>query len=191
MRTHMDQPDTLSRMSGKSLSPAENARVVAAIRELLEHTSQSDLAPRLGIKQPTLSSLIGGRHGAGYGLARAVAELRGVSVEELLKVPPEDHDTAPPRLHSGAIGRHRDWSTARAGAEVKYGRYIKPGTLDRLASASNSLTPSVLTPEWVFRMAEALQQGLEDEARHRAGVDSGDERQRSPGPSKPKRSRDH
>lgn len=75
-----------SMSSGRSLTPDENARVIEAIRELLAKSddNQSKLAPDLGIKQPTLSALLAGRHQAGYALARRVAMLLRVDVDDLL-----------------------------------------------------------------------------------------------------------
>lgn len=78
--------------TGKSLSKDENRRVRAAVQQLLtEHgDNQSRLAPLLGIRQGTLSAFLREKHGAGFGLARRVARLMGIEVQELLGGGPSD-----------------------------------------------------------------------------------------------------
>lgn len=72
-------------VGGRSLTPSENQRVVDAVRELLRGgLTQGDIARRTGVGQSAISSLVGGRHQAGYGFARAVAVLAGISLDALL-----------------------------------------------------------------------------------------------------------
>ncbi|MEP7124704.1 MAG: helix-turn-helix transcriptional regulator [Byssovorax sp.] len=73
-------------MSRRSLSPEQNERVVGYVRELLKryHGNQSELAPRLGVTQPTISGIVGGRQTTSYQVALRVAELLGLDEREVL-----------------------------------------------------------------------------------------------------------
>lgn len=73
-------------VSGRSLTDDENERVRAAVRTLLakHDDNQSVLAPKIGYKQPSLSSFLQGRNGAGYKVARKVADLIGLPLDQLL-----------------------------------------------------------------------------------------------------------
>jgi DNA-binding XRE family transcriptional regulator len=70
---------------GSDLTPEENERVRVALRELIEHYgNQVKLAPKLGVNQSTLSGILGGRAGASYQLAVAIARQLGRDPRELL-----------------------------------------------------------------------------------------------------------
>ncbi len=73
--------------SSRSLEIDENARVLVVVRQLLaEHRgNQTALAPKLGIKQPTLSGMLSGRARTSYNVALKAAKLAGIkSIETLL-----------------------------------------------------------------------------------------------------------
>ncbi len=70
---------------GRTYSSEQNERIRAAAQELLgRYGSQANLAASLGLKQPSLSSYLLGRYNAGPHLMKRVAELRGMTVDELL-----------------------------------------------------------------------------------------------------------
>lgn len=63
----------------RELSPSENARVLAAIRALLDRYkgNQSALAQRLGVKPSTINQCVSGKNGVSLATTKAVAkELR-------------------------------------------------------------------------------------------------------------------
>lgn len=85
MRAALGGRDSVGWMGPRSLTAEENARVVAAVRELLRRgETQVSLARVLGVKQSAISGLLSGRHRAGYGFARAVAQVAGVALDALL-----------------------------------------------------------------------------------------------------------
>jgi transcriptional regulator with XRE-family HTH domain len=72
-------------MGGRSITREENARIIAAIRELLRRgETQVGLAKKVHVNQATLSSLLARRHSAGYAFARSLASVLGVPVGALL-----------------------------------------------------------------------------------------------------------
>lgn len=77
---------TMSGMAGRSMTPAQNDRVVERVREILASPdwNQSTLAPRLGVKQTSISSLLAGRHRASFPFAMRLAELLEVDVFDLI-----------------------------------------------------------------------------------------------------------
>jgi transcriptional regulator with XRE-family HTH domain len=160
----------------KSLTAEENERVIAAVRELLQQHggSQSKLAPVLRIKQPTLSAMLGGKHQAGWPLARRVAELMGVTPERLVGHVPEtrvEYD-AGHGLDAVSLGRHRDFERVRRQCETepRYQRRLAgyPGILDRVARIAESSTPEFLTADTLLAWAEALIRADEEDERVRA-----------------------
>ncbi len=69
----------------RDLGPEQNDRVRAALRKLLvTYRSETALAKALEVKQPTISSVLSGRHGTSWGLLHRVAKLAGVPASELL-----------------------------------------------------------------------------------------------------------
>jgi plasmid maintenance system antidote protein VapI len=154
----IDRTPTIQPMSGRSLTPEENDRVVEAIREILKEpgVTQTSLAPKLGIGQPTISALLGGRNVTSYGVARRVAALRRVHVDALLGIDARVEYDSPPGIAAAALGNHRDWKAARAGCELRYGRRIEDGVLDDVAKMTLSKMPERLDGEIVYRFAEAL-----------------------------------
>lgn len=72
-------------MGKRSLSDSENAEVVKAVRRLLDRgETQTSLATKLGVSQGSLSSLLSGRHRAGWAFARDVAGLLDADLDDLL-----------------------------------------------------------------------------------------------------------
>lgn len=87
-------------VAGKSFSAAENERIRAAARRLLEQHdgNQRVLAEALGVTQPTVSNFLSGKNGAGVTLAKKIAVAVGVGLDALV---------APPSVKSGEGSRWR------------------------------------------------------------------------------------
>lgn len=86
----MDAP-LKKRPSRAVFSEKENAKLREALEGLVAlYGSQSSVAVRLSITQPTVSAFISGRQGASIGLARAIAREKGVRLYELLGWESED-----------------------------------------------------------------------------------------------------
>jgi transcriptional regulator with XRE-family HTH domain len=87
MRTFIPARRNVRRMTrGPDLTPEQNERVKAALRELLKRFgNQLRLAPKLGVHQSTLSGILGGRTGASYQVAVNVARLMGVNERQILE----------------------------------------------------------------------------------------------------------
>lgn len=101
--------------SGRSLTTEENAKVLEAVREILDQPgmNQTVLAPKIGLKQPTLSAWLGNKHQAGYATARRVAELLGVHVDVLLGYESEREDVDSQVVGDRtAIGSHREFEAS-------------------------------------------------------------------------------
>jgi hypothetical protein len=95
-------------MAGRSFTAEQNVIVRAAVRELLErYGSQPKLAAALEIKQPSLSNYLLGRFDAGPHLARKAAELKGMTVDELLGLTRtvEPPDRYPNRMEAVRVAR--------------------------------------------------------------------------------------
>lgn len=152
----MASPLMVKPMSGRSLTPEENERVVAVIREMLQSTSQTELARRLGIKQPTVSALIQGRHNAGYPLARRVAEIQRIPVEELLSGRPTQ----------GTGARWRDvipgWADLESQA-VQMFRGVVPEYALRLVGDFMGNAPLAATPACIGLVAQGWMVGASSE----------------------------
>ncbi len=144
----------------QSLSPDEAARVVAAVRDLLASTkyanNQSLLAPDLGIAQPTLSQMLGGKHDPGFGLARQVAALAKIPIEELLGTRVDYEGGEDRRIPSTAVGHHPDWPATKAEVLRRFHKTVDPVVLDEVALASFSNMPRQLTAEFVKQVHDAL-----------------------------------
>lgn len=71
---------------GKALTAAQNDALRKLIREELlpRYGSQSALAPKLGMSQPALSSILCGRNGSSVHIVEAAAKLAGVDPSTLL-----------------------------------------------------------------------------------------------------------
>jgi transcriptional regulator with XRE-family HTH domain len=144
--------------SGRSLTPEENERVLAVVRELLkeEGASQTSIAPKLGLKQPTLSAWLAGKHQGGYPTARNLAALMGVSVERLLggdASDGEDHDQRPRRRPE--LGNHREFERHFAEFLRRVGDEYPDDIRDAVAGA----TFGTGVPEFIdWRVIEALAQ---------------------------------
>ena len=62
-------------------------------RLLLDGMTQEDLAERVGVTRQTILSIERGRYNPSVGLALLLADVFGVSVEELFEIDPESsHD---------------------------------------------------------------------------------------------------
>jgi plasmid maintenance system antidote protein VapI len=71
----------------RSFTPEQNETLRKAAHELVgRFGSQVRLAKELGIYQPSLSNFLSGKFGVGHSMARNIARLKGMSVEELLGI---------------------------------------------------------------------------------------------------------
>jgi len=79
-------------LRSRDLSLQQNEYVRALVRELLRETTQSALAPRLGLKQNSLSAFVTGTGGTSFAVARRAAEMAGLDVEDVLagRIGPRD-----------------------------------------------------------------------------------------------------
>lgn len=76
----------------KAYTESQNARIRAAVEQLVSRFgSQRRVADAIGMSQPNLSAFVLGRYGVGSSVARRIAEVLGMSEEELIGA-----DSAPP-----------------------------------------------------------------------------------------------
>jgi hypothetical protein len=89
-----------------TFTDAENARLRLVARELLaRYGSQTALAEALGpdIQQPSLSAFLLEKYGCGFGLARKLAELKSMTLDQLLGRPGSGEHPAVDRYPNRAI----------------------------------------------------------------------------------------
>lgn len=164
----------------RSLSREENARVVAAVRALLDSKkwNQTTLAPEIGMKQPTLSALMRGKHQAGYGTARLVAKISGQHVDVLLggQAPVGDESSPLYENLSGWSDAMRivrkkgypEWAIKRAG---RLRGLVPPVVDEAFATTAVQHVMTTTPPEEEIALAiaetEAKYKGAETRARKR------------------------
>lgn len=117
----------------RDLNDAQNEHVRGLVRELLRTRSQVELAPVLGMKQPSLSGFLGGRQGTSYAVARRAARLAGLDVEDVL---------------AGRIGPV-DPYPARARAIAFAGSDIHPQALEIVRTMSPANAPDLSALDWL------------------------------------------
>jgi transcriptional regulator with XRE-family HTH domain len=72
-------------MPAKPLTPEQNECVRGHLRELVKkYGTQAKLAARLGVQQPTISSILSDKYGASYHVVERMAALLGVDEREIL-----------------------------------------------------------------------------------------------------------
>lgn len=92
----------------RDLTPEQNERVRALVRDLLRDHTQTSLGPLLGLRQNSLSNFLSGRGGTSFSTARRAADLAKVDVDDLLAGRSTSPDPYPMRARVLAL----------AGAEV-------------------------------------------------------------------------
>jgi transcriptional regulator with XRE-family HTH domain len=94
-------------MPGKPLTAEQNECVRAHLRDLLKmrNGSQSEVARELGVSQPTISSVLSGRQGAGYYLVERIAKALGRDEREVLGKMPGRGPALPKAGRDGAPAR--------------------------------------------------------------------------------------
>ncbi len=122
MRKQTDLRANYLDMKRRDLSPEQNDRVRALLRALVgTYGSETALAKALEVKQPTISSVLSGRHGTSWGLLHRVAKLAGVPPAELLGEPV---DEVAPVAHSPGLraflASNEGRSLALTVAEVRF-----------------------------------------------------------------------
>ena len=135
--------------NSRTLTPEENERLVAALKKLLALDkyagNQSKLAPDLKVRQPTISAILRGKGPGGYGVARRVAALIRVDVEELLSG----------RSRTGKT-RFRDlpgWREREPAARTLYAE-LPPEAFDAVGDWSGPRPPLVITERIIGGLAE-------------------------------------
>jgi transcriptional regulator with XRE-family HTH domain len=158
MSARIVTPVTVTPVSGRSLTPEENERVIEAVRKLLAENgnNQSALGKELKSTQSTVSGLLARRHRAGYGFARNVAAKMGVKLDELLGTERRIEYERDPKLARMALGQHNDWKRAREEAVARFGRFMDEAVLDEAAEMVLSNMPEHLTAEVVKGFHDAL-----------------------------------
>jgi transcriptional regulator with XRE-family HTH domain len=121
--------------------------------------TQQKLADEAGLDRVEVNALENGRNkGSTTRIRAGLAKAFGITIEEVGGAAPTtrvEYDR-PPGIPAAALGNHRDWGTARAECEARYGRRIDDGVLDEVASMTLSKMPERLDGEIVYRFAEAL-----------------------------------
>lgn len=166
MSIHIEARGSVRGMSGRSLRPEENERVLGALRELLIGTTQVELAPRLGVKQSSISGVLGHRHVAGYPFAARVAELSGMTVQQLLSGKPDNDGTGPRwRFIPG-------WAAAVEQAKRDFPK-VSPLAWERLGNLMGERPPA-MDPTTLGLLASTWDQRSTDDDRRKAIADQAD-----------------
>jgi DNA-binding transcriptional regulator YdaS (Cro superfamily) len=141
---------------GKSFDDATNEALRKVVRELVkQHGTAMALAEVLGVSQPTVSTFLSGKHGAGPELASKIASARGQTLAQLLA------GTAPGVTRNASLP---GWKEASLTAQRKSGL---PLWCFELAAMRQAIRPEMrATPEYVTAEAQlALTFASEDDAR--------------------------
>jgi transcriptional regulator with XRE-family HTH domain len=132
---------------GRSLTEKEAENVRAALRELVAlHPTQQNLAERLGVKQQTVSAVLGGRANGGYALARKIAGALGRHVDGILGGTHKAPSLSFRELHG--------WKEAEETARKMF-LHVPSRAFDVVGSWSGETPPASVTPLVVGSLAES------------------------------------
>lgn len=163
---------TIASMAGRSMTPEQNEHVVEAIRRLLESGdwNQSTLAPRLGVKQTSISSLLSGRHRASFPFALRLAELLHVDVFELL----DGRSTKKPPPPAGPRWRDLPWWAEVIAAARRLVPKVSELAWLRMGNLMGEMPPSQ-DPATLAMIAVGWDQGASDDERARVDAELADQ----------------
>lgn len=133
---------TIPGMAGRSMTPEQNDRVVERVREILATSdwNQSTLAPRLGVKQTSISSLLAGRHRASFPFAMRLAELLHIDVFDLIDG--RAAKTPPPPAAGGPRWRDLPWWPEAVTTARRIAPRVSALSWERLGNLMGEMPPS-------------------------------------------------
>lgn len=133
---------TIPGMAGRSMTPEQNDRVVERVREILATSdwNQSTLAPRLGVKQTSISSLLAGRHRASFPFAMRLAELLHIDVFDLIDG--RAAKTPPPPAAGGPRWRDLPWWPEAVATARRIAPRVSALSWERLGNLMGEMPPS-------------------------------------------------
>lgn len=135
---------TIPGMAGRSMTPEQNDRVVERVREILSSPewNQSTLAPRLGVKQTSISSLLAGRHRASFPFAMRLAELLQLDVFDLIEGRAAKAPLTPSPSAGGPRWRDLPWWSEVIAIARKMAPRVSALSWERLGNLMGEMPPS-------------------------------------------------
>lgn len=148
-------------VSEKSLDPDRNEFLRALLNDLVRDEfggKKSRAAVAIGVSPSYVQEFLGGTRGAGRKLLEALADYTKRPIDELMGR--EGHEPEP---EPGTLGALPGWAEAQSEAVRKYGKTIPAASFAKAAATRSSNPPSVVTVEFVRKMADAWFQATLDE----------------------------
>jgi transcriptional regulator with XRE-family HTH domain len=117
-----------------------------------------DASRKIGVSQSWLYEFLHGKRGAGFKSLATIAAFASTTTDVVLGLTPAPPASERRPLGNGAIGDHPMWTETIEITRRRYGKRLTEEMIEKLERASLSFTPERLTPEFLYTVAEAIEE---------------------------------